>query len=65
MNDQSGITNEQARRNVVEQMWLNYFNNTLLEQGIITAEQHRKMCVRIATRKPAGVTNRTNRPELE
>ena len=44
--------NEQLRRAAVEKMWLNYFNNGLLEQGIITPEQHRKMKVQIATRIP-------------
>lgn len=44
--------NEQLRRAAVEKMWLNYFNNGLLEQGIITPEQHRKMKLQIATRKP-------------
>lgn len=44
--------NEQLRRAAVEKMWLNFFNNGLLEQGIITPEQHRKMKLQIATRKP-------------
>lgn len=43
--------NEQLRRAAVEKMWLNFFNNGLLEQGIITPEQHRKMKVQIATHK--------------
>ena len=43
--------NEQLRRATVEKMWLNYFNNGLLEQGLITPEEHRKMAVQIATRK--------------
>lgn len=47
------IENSEAkRRAVVERMWLNFFNNGLLEQGIITPEQHRKMKLQIATRKP-------------
>lgn len=43
--------NEAKRRAVVERMWLNYFNNGLLEQGLITEEQHRKMKLQITTRK--------------
>lgn len=43
--------NEQMRRAAVEKMYLNYFNNSLLEQGVITPEQHRKMKLQIATRK--------------
>ena len=48
--------NEQLRRAALEKMWLNYFNNGLLEQGLITPEQHRKMKVQIATRKPDSPT---------
>lgn len=48
--------NEQLRRAAVEKMWLNFFNNGLLEQGIITPEQHRKMKLQIATRKSGPET---------
>ena len=48
--------NEQLRKAAVERMWLNYYNNALLEQGLISAEMHRKMKVQIATRKPASPT---------
>ena len=46
---------EAARRNAVAKMWLHYYNNTLLEQGLITKEQHRKMKIQISCRKPSGV----------
>ena len=49
------LTNEQQRRNVVEKMWLNYFNNGLLEKGMITPTQHRKMKLHINTRKPSAM----------
>lgn len=49
--DSKESLNEQMRRAALERMWLNYFNNGLLEQGIITPEQHRKMAAQIATRK--------------
>jgi hypothetical protein len=48
--------NEQLRRAVVEKMYLNYFNDSLLQQGLITPEQHRKMKVQIATRKSNSPT---------
>lgn len=51
MNSKESL-NEQMRKAAVEKMYLNYFNNSLLEQGIITPEQHRKMQVQIASRKP-------------
>lgn len=47
--------NEAAKRNVVEKMWLNYYNNTLLEKGLITESQHRKMRVSINSRKPSAL----------
>lgn len=50
--DNKESLNEQMRRAVVEKMYLNYFNNSLLEQGIITPEEHRKMQIQIAVRKP-------------
>ena len=44
--------NDQMRRAVVEKMYLNYFNNELMEQGMITPEEHQKMQAQIAARKP-------------
>lgn len=46
--------NEQKRRRVIEKMWLNYYNNTLLEKGLITETQHRRMQVRISSRLPSA-----------
>ena len=34
-----------------EQLWLRYFNDTLLEKGIITEDEHYKMNARIVNRK--------------
>ena len=34
-----------------EQLWLRYFNDTLLEKGIITEDEHYKMNTRIVNRK--------------
>lgn len=48
---------EAAKRNVVEKMWLNYYNNMLLEKGLITESQHRKMRVSINSRKPSALKN--------
>lgn len=63
MKDRDEERNDALRRNVVEKMWLNYYNNELLAQGLITEAMHRKMKVQISTRKP---TNRTrDREDLE
>lgn len=41
----------QTRRAAVEKMWLQYFNNQLLAQGVISPEEHRRMQARLVTRK--------------
>ena len=52
MTDREKERNEARRRNVVEKMWLNYYNNELLAQGLISESMHRKMKVEISMRKP-------------
>lgn len=47
--------NEARRRAVLERMWLNFYNNTLLEKGMISPEDHRRMKVYISTRKPTAM----------
>ena len=46
---------EAEKQNVVEKMWLNYYNNVLLEKGLITETQHRKMKLSISSRKPSAL----------
>lgn len=41
---------EAQKRAAIERMWLSYYNTTLLEKGLITRDQHRKMKVCINTR---------------
>ena len=55
MEQTHNLTDEQKRRNVVEKMWLNYFNDGLLKQGMITEAEHRKMKLYITTRKPSAM----------
>ena len=43
---------EMMRRAAVEKMILQYYNDTLLRQGVISESQHHKMQVSIASRKP-------------
>ena len=54
MADRDQGRNEELRRNVVEKMWLNYFNNELLAQGLITESMYHKMKVDISTRRPVN-----------
>ena len=64
MADREEERNEALRRNVVEKMWLNYFNNELLAQGLISESMHRKMKVQISTRKPVNRVRDTGDLEL-
>ena len=45
--------NERNDKNKIqyEQLWLRYFNDSLLEKGIITQEEYQKMNTRIINRK--------------
>lgn len=52
---ETSSTREAEKRNVVEKMWLHYYNNTLLEQGLITETQHQKMSASINSRKPSAL----------
>ena len=54
MTDREQERNEALRRNAVEKMWLNYYNNELLAQGLITESMHRKMKLEISTRRPVN-----------
>ena len=51
MGEKNAVSNEQKRKNAVEKMWLNYYNNTLLEKGLISKSLHRKMHIMISNRK--------------
>ena len=55
MAEKHKMTDEERRRSVVEKMWLNYFNDGLLKQGMITEAEHRKMKLYITTRKPSAM----------
>ena len=50
--EQVGVTTlVQAKRNVIEYLWLKYFNDTLFSQGYISEKDHRKMSLWITNRK--------------
>lgn len=44
---------ERQRKIVVEEMWLNYYNRKLYEQGVITERQFREMRLSIIERTAA------------
>ena len=44
---------EQKKQTVIEQLWLNYFNDTLFAKGIITEDQRNRMRLTIKNRTAA------------
>lgn len=46
---------QQIQRADMERLYLNYFNNYLLKEGLLTSEEHRKMQMRIVQRKRGSV----------
>ena len=44
-----GMT-EQKKQEVMEQLWLTYYNDTLFAKGLITEDQRNKMRVKIKNR---------------
>lgn len=46
-----GYLSEKLKQNVVETLWLNYFNETLYKQGLITEREYMEMNRWILERK--------------
>lgn len=46
----------QILRSDMKRMWLYYFNNTLLGEGLLTPDEYRKMQIRIANSHRSGKT---------
>ena len=42
---------QQQKQLVIEKAWLHYYNDTLLQKGLITGVQHRKMKTKINCRR--------------
>ena len=56
MTEKKTVVTEQQRQYLVEKMWLNFYNDHLLKEGIITEAQHRKMQTMIGNRKPYALS---------
>lgn len=53
------INAQKAReKQVAEEIWLSYFNNYLLEHGVITEREHHKMIALIAGRKQTSTAQK-------
>lgn len=47
------LTVEQQKKNMAELMWLNYFNQTLFEKGVINENERNRMKNNISRRRPS------------
>lgn len=54
MAEKSKLTNEQRRKEMAEKLWLNYFNDTLYAQGVITEAERNRIKNKISSRKPSS-----------
>lgn len=48
------LTNRQQKTEMAELMWLNYFNQTLYEKGLITESERNKIKNNISRRRPSS-----------
>lgn len=48
------LTNRQQKTEMAELMWLNYFNQTLYEKGLITESERNKIKNNISRRRPSA-----------
>ena len=53
MAEEKDVTIEQQKKELAELMWLNYFNQTLFEKGLISENERNKMKNNISRRKPS------------
>lgn len=52
MKEESAPSLTPSQMAVVRNILLSYYNNVLLEKGVITAEEHRRMTAKINTKYP-------------
>ena len=45
------LTDEEREKRMAEDIWLNYFNRYLFENGTISEKEYKKMTEKIAVRK--------------
>ncbi len=50
MADKKNLSAGQARKQMAETMWLDYFNQTLFDKGIITETERNRIQSKIASR---------------
>ena len=54
MADKKKLSAEQQKKLMAEEMWLHYFNQTLLNKGVITETERNRIANMIASRGMSG-----------
>lgn len=54
MADKKKLSAEQQKKLMAEEMWLHYFNRTLLNKGVITEAERNRITNMIASRGMSG-----------
>ena len=54
MADKRRLSAEQQKKLMAEEMWLHYFNQTLLNKGVITETERNRIANMIASRGMSG-----------
>jgi len=54
MADKKKLSAEQQKKLMAEEMWLNYFNQTLLNKNVITETERNRIANMIASRGMSG-----------
>ncbi len=47
MEEKKAFSNEERRRRVAQRIWLDYYNEVLFQQGIITEDARNRMKIKI------------------
>ena len=55
------LTDEEREKRMAEDIWLNYFNRYLFENGTISEKEYKKMTELIAKRKTKSSPDRISR----
>ena len=50
------LTDEEREKRMAEDLWLNYFNRYLFENGTISEKEYKKMTEKIAMRKTKPIS---------
>ena len=58
---EKALSNEEREKRLAEYLWLNYFNDYLLEHGTISRREHERMMEKILARKAKSLQGRESR----